>query len=167
MAKYSAAYTSVTPEARADTSAMTSDAYCALKGGSSTQRVVISEVYIGGEETTSSKANILVLGRHSTIATTPSASKAKALALLDGSATAPGTLPTAFTSAATGPQRDTNQHLLKLSFNAYGGIVRWVAAPGSEISVVGNTASLGELSLSGFTGSATGPFSAHFIIEVV
>ncbi len=57
------------------------------------------------------------------------------------------------TNATNKPQRSSTLKLLNQSFNAFGGILRWVAAPGEEISIVGNTASLGELSLSSFTGS--------------
>jgi len=55
--------------------------------------------------------------------------------------------------------------LLNLSFNAFGGIVRWVAAPEEVIDIVGNTASLGEVSLSAFTGGTTGLLGAHMIYE--
>jgi hypothetical protein len=59
--------------------------------------------------------------------------------------------------------------LLNLSFNAYGGIVRWVSSPDQMISVVGNTASLGEVSLSAFTGTTatTSIVSGHVLFEVV
>jgi hypothetical protein len=55
--------------------------------------------------------------------------------------------------------------LLNLSFNAFGGIVRWVAAPGEEISTVGNTQPLGEVSLSAFTGGTAGLMGAHVVYE--
>jgi hypothetical protein len=55
--------------------------------------------------------------------------------------------------------------LLNLSFNAFGGIVRWVAAPGQEIGMLGNTASLGEISLSAYTGGTPGLMGSHFILE--
>jgi hypothetical protein len=55
-------------------------------------------------------------------------------------------------------------HLLHLSLNTYGGISRWQARYGEEISVVGNTASLGEVSLSAITG--TGISSGHILYEI-
>ncbi len=42
---------------------------------------------------------------------------------------------------------------------------RWVAAPGEEPSTIGNTASLGEVSLSAFTGGTAGLTGAHVIYE--
>jgi hypothetical protein len=49
--------------------------------------------------------------------------------------------------------------------NSFGGIIRWVAAPGKEISVVTATQPLGEMSISHVTG--TGKTSGHIIYEVV
>jgi hypothetical protein len=63
------------------------------------------------------------------------------------------------------PQRSSTGHLLNLSFNAFGGIVRWVAAPGEEIYAVGNTTPAGEVSLSAFTGGTPGALGAHLIYE--
>jgi hypothetical protein len=87
---------------------------------------------------------------------------------LDAATAALSSAVAAFNKAATNkPQRSSTLHLLNLSFNAFGGIVRWVAAPGEEISMVGNTASLGELSLSAFTGGTTGLLGAHMIYETL
>ena len=72
----------------------------------------------------------------------------------------------ASTAATTKPQRSATLHLLHLSFNAYGGIVRWVARPGEEISIVGNTASLGEASLSCLNAGTPGAMSAHILYEL-
>ena len=56
--------------------------------------------------------------------------------------------------------------LHKVDSNKFvGGIVRWVAAPGEEPSTIGNTASLGEVSLSAFTGGTAGLTGAHIIYE--
>ena len=86
---------------------------------------------------------------------------------LDAATAALAAPPSTFNKAATNkPQRSaTLGGLLNLSFNAFGGIVRWVAAPGEEISMVGNTASLGEVSLSAFTGGTAGLLGAHMIYE--
>lgn len=166
MAKYSASWTSVTSTAFADTTGMTDNAYmAAIQGANSTQRLVYSEVYIGGEASAST-VKISVLARDSTVAGTLVAGGTRNAAL-DGAATAPGSLAVVGNSATTDPQRSSTLHLLHLSFNAFGGVVRWVAAPGNELSTVGNAASLGELSLSDFTGSASGVTSGHIIYEVV
>jgi len=166
MARYSLSVTSITPTATADTTNLVDSTYLALlQGGSSTQRLNISEVYMGGEAASTSSPTIMVLARDSTVGATVSAGTCRN-ALLDGSSTAPGTVAIFGHVATTKPQRSATLPLLHLSFNAYGGIVRWVARPGEEPSVVGNTASLGEVSLSAFTGGTPGQMSGHIIYEV-
>ena len=69
------------------------------------------------------------------------------------------------TAATTFPQRSATGYLLDLSLNTYGGIARWQARYGEEITVYGNTAPGGEVSLSSRAG--TGKTSGHIIYEVV
>ena len=166
MALYSASWTSITPTATADTTNLVDSTYAlVLLGGSSTMRLGINEVYIGGEAASTSSPSIMVLARDSTVAATVTAGTTRNAAL-DGSTTAPGTLATVGHIATTKPQRSATLHLLHLSFNAYGGIARWQARHGEEITVVGNTASLGEVSLSAFTGGTTGATSGHVLYEL-
>lgn len=163
MAKYSAAWQSITATPVADTTNMTDSGYqTIIQGGNSTQRLVISEIYAGGEDTTSTPFTF-VAARDTTVAAT-SISGVKN-SLLDASATAPATTAVVGNVSTTKPQRSATNHLLQLSFNTFGGIVRWVAAPGSELVVVGNTQPLGEVSLSSVTGA--GKTSGHVIYEVV
>jgi hypothetical protein len=69
-------------------------------------------------------------------------------------------------ASTTKPQRSaTLGHLLQLSLNTYGGIARWQARYGEEITTYGASASLGEVSLSSVTG--TGIVSGHVLYEVV
>lgn len=168
MAKYSGTWTSVTATAIADTTALTDNNYpYALQGGTSTQRNQISEVMIGGEATASAVA-VLKLARDSTAsATLVAGTGGKAPVLLDGSGTAPATAPLGGNSASTDPQRSSTLHLLNASFNMFGGIWRWIANPGYEISMVGNTASLGDMSLSGFTGTGAAATSGHILFETL
>lgn len=168
MAKYVGNWTSVTATAIADTTALTDNNYCYdVLGGTSTQRNQIAEVMIGGEATTSTVV-ILKLARNSTAAgTLVAGTGTKVPGLLDGSGTAPSTAPLGGNSATTDPQRSSTLHLLNFSFNAFGGITRWVAAPGYEVSLVGNTASLGDVSLSGFTGTGAAATSGHILFETL
>jgi hypothetical protein len=167
MAKYSFSWTSLAFTATADTADIADNTFAAIKGGDATQRNLVSEIYIGGEASASSSPVMAVFARSSTVSTGGLTGGRNAL--LDGSATAPATTAGAGTAATTvQPQRSATLHLLHLSYNAYGGIVRWVAPPGGEISIVGNTASLGEATLSGFTGStAATNCSGHIIYETV
>ena len=78
-----------------------------------------------------------------------------------------GSVPTVFNKAATlKPRRDTGKILLPLTFNAFGGVVRWLAAPGQEVVMFGASASFGEVSLSARSGGG-GIASAHLIFETV
>lgn len=163
MAKYSSNWLGITATAVADSSNFTDSGYpFFLQGGNSTQRIVINEIYIGGEESSTSNPTSFVLGRDSTVGATGIGGLRTTL--LDGSATAPGTVAVVGNASTTKPQRSTN-YLLSPSVNCYGGIVRWVPAPGNEIVVVGNGTSFGEVSLSSRAG--TGKTSGHVSYEVV
>jgi len=137
----------------------------AILGGSTTQITNIMEIYMGGQST-SSATTFTVFGIDSQIAT---GSLTKDATLTDApmnSATAAlAAPPTIFNKAATNkPQRSSSLHLMNLTFNAFGGVVRWLAAPGEEVTIVGNAASLGQASLSAFTGGS-GIIGAHIIFE--
>jgi hypothetical protein len=57
--------------------------------------------------------------------------------------------------------------LLNLSFNAFGGVVRWVNGPDEIISYLGNTASFGELSLNAYTGGTVGAMGTNIVFETL
>lgn len=161
MAKFSYSNPTFTTEAVADATNQTSAKYMALLGGSSTQRNAVIEIYLGGQAT-SSAPQYIVVARDSTIGATLSGGRTAAL---DGANTGVTSAPTGFSTASTAPQRSATLHLLNLTFNAFGGIVRWVAAPGSEIFTVGNSTTTGEISVSGYTGTTAGLVGGHIIYE--
>ena len=164
MAKWSASKTNWTPVAVADTTNMTAAGFMALQGGSSTQRNNISEVYMGGLAAASAPAQML-FARDSTVFSGATSNAVK-LAALDPSTAALAAPPLAQdVGSSTLPQRSSTLHLLDLAFNAFGGIVRWVAFPGEEIGILGNTASLGEVSLSSGSAGTPGLMAAHIIFE--
>jgi hypothetical protein len=165
MARYSLGSQSVTLTAVANAANYTDNGYpFFLQGGSSTMQLRVSEVQAGGESTSSATA-IMVFGRDSTVGATSISGCTNAA--LDGNATAPGTLAVFGRVSTTKPQASaTLGNLIHHSFNAFGGLVRWQARQGEEITVVGNTASLGEVSYRGFTGSS-GIVSAHCIYELI
>jgi len=163
MARYSLSYQSKTMVAVADTAAMTDNGYATfLQGGSATMLLKVNEVYIGGEDTASTPTT-MVFARDSTVAATGISGNFNAA--LDGSATAPGTLAVFGSVSTTKPQRSSTLHLLQLSLNTYGGISRWQARYGEEISIITATQPLGECSLSSVTG--TGKISGHVLYELV
>jgi hypothetical protein len=165
MAKRSLGLTTITPTATADTTNLVDATYFGvIQGGSSSQRINILEVFMGGQAG-SSAPSIMLLSRDTTVAATVSLGTGQTDAPLDAATAALAAAPVVGNTATTKPQRSATAHLLNLSFNAFGGIVRWVAAPGEEISIVGNTQPLGEVSLSAFTGGTTGLMGGHIIYE--
>lgn len=160
MARWSGNQNTFTPVAVADATNMTSAGFCALQGGSTTQRINCLEFFLGGQAT-SSTVNQVAIARDSTVGATLSGGTNAAL---DPASAALGAPAVFFSTASTKPQRSATLYLLSPSFNAFGGIVRWVAAPGEEIGMLGNAASFGEVSISTLAG--TGPMSAHIIFEV-
>lgn len=165
MAKRVLSLTTFIPTATADTTNLVDATYFGIvQGGSSTQKVAILEVQLGGQAAASAPS-IMLLSRDSTVGATVSSGTGLTDAALDASTAALAAPTVVGNTCTTKPQRSSSLHLLNLSFNAFGGIVRWVAAPGEEIYTVGNTASLGEVSLSAFTGGTPGLMGGHIIYE--
>jgi len=163
MARWSATQNNWTPTAVADTTAFTNTGYFALQGGSSTQRTNILELYMGGLAGASAPAQMLLARDSTTGATSLSGGT---IAALDPASANLTSMPVQFSTSTTKPQRSSTLYLLTPAFNAFGGIVRWVAAPGEEIGMLGNTASLGETSLSHGSAGTPGLMACHFIFEV-
>lgn len=163
----SASFQNATMAAVADTTTFTSgQAAGFLRSGGATQQLKINEVYIGGESGASNPTT-MVLARDSTISV-GTLSGGGLNTSLDFLSTAPGTLPSFGNIAGTTyPQRGgiASLYLLDLSLNGYGGISRWQARYGEEITLYGNTANGGEVSLSSKAG--TGQFSGHILFETV
>lgn len=168
MASRTFAWEGWTATAVADANAFTDNGYMALQGGSSTQNTCVTEVYMGGLATVSSPTP-MVLARDSTVGATLTA---LTTAQSDGPtnpATAALAAPVApFTASTTKPQRSASAGRLALGFNAFGGIVRWVARDSnSAFWILGASASNGEISLSAFTGGTPGLMNAHLMYETL
>lgn len=165
MAKRSFKWSSWTPTAVGDTSNFTDNGYMALQGGSATQMNNVLEIFMGGQATSSSPSN-MVVSRDSTVGATLTAlTTGQSDAALHPATAALAAPPQPFTASTTKPQRSATLGLLALAFNAYGGVVRWLAAPGEELTILGNTASLGEVSLSAYTGGTPGVMGSHIVYE--
>lgn len=164
MARYSASWSAITAAAVADTTTFTAgQAPGFLRSGAATQQLKVNEIYIGGEDSSSNPTSMIV-ARNSTISV--GALSVGQNNLVDPTATAPGTTASfGSTAATTFPQRSSSGYLLGLSLNSYGGIARWQARYGEEIGVYGNTAPLGEISVSSKSG--TGKTSGHILYELV
>ena len=167
MAKRSLSTTNITITGIADNTSLTVNTYCGdLLGAAATQRTNILEVYVGGQST-SSQVAIMLLARDQAVATGGAAGGSTTFDAALDAATAALAAPVVVANSfvTLQPFRSTTLHLLNLTFNAFGGIVRWVAAPGEEISIVGTSASTGSISLSGFTGSTGAIVGSHIIYE--
>lgn len=164
MARYSNSWTSATMTATADTAALVNATYAGtMLGAGATVQGKINEVYIGGESAASNPTT-MILARDSTVAV--GALSVGRQALTDVLSTAPGTLISWGNTAATSaPQRSATLHLLHLTLNTFGGIARWQARYGEEITMYGASANIGSLSLSAITG--TGVSSGHILFEVL
>jgi hypothetical protein len=144
MAKWSANTQAITPIAVADATNFTSAGYLALQGGSATQVLRVSDIFLGGQAAASAPTP-MVLARDSTVGATLSGGY---LAAHDPATAALAAPPVQFTTSTTKPQRSATLQLGQLAFNAFGGLVRVNQPPGWEWLMLGNTASFGELSLS-------------------
>lgn len=167
MAKRSFAVASWTPVAVGDAANFTGNGYMALQGGSSTQRIDISEVFMGGAAGASSPG-LMVLARDSMVGATLTAlTTGQSDGPLDPATAALSAAPQPFTTATTQPQRSASAARLVLPFNAFGGVIRWLAPPGlnAEFRLLGNTASFGEASLSAYTGGTPGLMGSHIVYE--
>ena len=168
MAKRIVSIPTCTLTAYADTSGMANGLYpFVIQGASGTQRTNIFEIYLGGQMSASAIA-IILLARDSTIGATVGSTTNFDAALDPATAAlaAPVVTANAFT---TTPQRSSSLHLHNLTFNAFGGIVKWnPGTPDQAPSIIGNTASLGEVSVSAFTGStASTVIGAHCVYETL
>jgi hypothetical protein len=166
MSKWSFSNPNWTPTQVADTATMTANGACFLQGGAATQMLLLSEIYMGGQAGASA-VNDMVLARDSTVAVTAITLGTNGKnAPLDVFAAALAAPQVPGFSATTMPQRAATLHLLQLTFNAFGGIVRWVAYPGEEIKVYGLSANIGEVSLSCSNATGTpGAIASHLIYE--
>lgn len=148
MAKWSFSNSNWTPTAVNSGATQTANGACFLQGGSATQYLLTSEIYLGGKAAASA-INDMVVSRDSTVGVTSITLGTNGRnAALDPATAALAAPQVPGFSATTMPQASTTLQLLSLAFNAFGGIVRWVAYPGEELRTVGASASLGELSLS-------------------
>lgn len=136
MAKVSTQFSSVPMTLTTIGSAATTGGFVGLLGVALSV-AKISEIYMGGEAASSSQVASMVFARVTTLAVTPAVGNATTI-LTDITAVAPTLAATpGFTAAATGPISAAGSQVLHLSYNAYGGIVRWVSSPDQQITMYG------------------------------
>lgn len=167
MARWTFKVSTFTPVAVADAANFTDGGYMALQGGSSTQRLDIHEIYMGGQAGASAPS-IMLLSRDSTVGASLTAlSTGNSNAAQDPATAALAAPQAAFVASTTKPQRSATLGLANYSFNAFGGIVRAQTPPEAPFKMLGNTASFGEVSLSAYTGGTPGLMGAHIMYETI
>lgn len=169
MARRAFQFSNWTPSATADASTLANATYMGIKGGSTTQMIDILEVQVEGMAGASSPTP-LTYAHSSTLATTPTALAAPASdAPLDPAVAALAAPPVTFTAAATGGQRSaaTTDAKITCGINAFGGILRWNAAPGQQFMQLGNavTSPSGECYLSCQNFGTPGLVISHILYE--
>lgn len=169
MARRIQSVTTLTPTATGDTANLVNGTYLAiLQGGSAAQLNKIWEISISGQAPSSSSPTIMLLSRDSTVGTGANTNGTGVTDAAIDPATAALAAPalTGNIFATVLPQRSATLHLANCSLNAFGGVYFWRANRLEEcFSVLGNTASLGEASLSAFTGGTPGLVGSHMIYE--
>jgi hypothetical protein len=86
----------------------------------------------------------------------------------DPATTALGSPVTSGNAWTTKPQGSATAHLLFPNFNAFGGLVRWVAYPGEEMIFYGTAADIGGIVVFAYTGStASTAVGGHMIYETL
>jgi hypothetical protein len=152
----------------ADTVNFTNQQFMALQGGSATQRILLTEVAMGGQSTATAPV-IMQTSRDSTIGVTLTAlTTNESDTPLDPATAALAAPAQPFTQSTTKPQRSASAGLINQSFNAFGGALRWFAYDLSEALVLlGNTASNGEVSTSNYTGGTTSGIGGHYVYETL
>lgn len=135
--------------------------------GSATQMIDVQEIYMGGQAA-SSAVSLMMFARSSTVGITPTAlATPNSDGPMNGWTADLVATPKCYITAATQPNRTPAATIarMNMTYNAFGGIVRWVAAPGEEWKLVGTAVNVSETSLSAFTASATASMGINIIYE--
>jgi hypothetical protein len=148
MAKYSHSFENKTLSTTADTFTHVTTA----TGAGSVIRVY--ELLFGGEAGSSSVCRVAI--NRPTVGTTPTTQTPEKL-----DPASPSASSSVATTWSVQPTLSTNDVLVP-TFNAFGGVVRWVAAPDSEV-VVGSQGAVANLSCRSRSG--TGLVSGHVLFE--
>ena len=170
MAKRAFSVATFTPTAQAD-GVLAAGTYAAMIPGATTDLLQIMEITQGGQASASS-VNSMTLARSSTLGV---GATALALPNSDGfmrsASSVLTTLPTNYVATGTSnPNRSAAVTIarMQLAFNSFGGIFRWVAAPGEEWTALGSAVTSQSESVfsCAITGTA-GPQSLMVIYEML
>jgi hypothetical protein len=169
MARRISSFTTMTPAAVADSALFTSgQAVVFYRGGSATQYVRFWEISISGQATSSSSPTFMLFSRDITASVGALTFTAGGTdSNMDPFTAALGApTPTGNVAATTYPSRDPANHLMNCSLNAFGGVFFWRANRAEECpALYGTAVTVGNASLSAFTGGTPGAIGSHVIYE--
>jgi hypothetical protein len=171
MARRITSQTTFTPAAVADTVAFTTgQAFAFWWGANATQFARFWEISISGQATSSSSPTFMLFARNSVV---PVGALSFTAAIGNDSFMDPFTaalaapMPVGNIAATTFPQRDTANHLMNCSLNAFGGVFFWRGNRAEECPAqYGTAVTVGSSSLSASTGGTPGLIGGHVIYEV-
>jgi hypothetical protein len=154
-----------TPTAQTDQ--ILTGSFQALTNGGANQALNVIEIYMGGQAGASS-VNAMTFARSSAVGITPTALAApNSDGPMNGLTQTVATIPISYVAAATAPNRSPAATVarLNLTFNSFGGIVRWVAAPGEEWCIYGVAINVSESVLSAQNVGTAGAMGSHIVYE--
>ncbi len=169
MAKRSFSVSSQSFTATADTTNLANTTHMSIQAASTTTLCNVLEISVSGQASASTLANGL-FARNSTAGATLTALASPAA---DGAlygVTSNNAAAGTYIAATTLPQRGatTTYARLNLSLNGFGGIYRWVAAPGEEWAIYGTAAGAdSSFSITTAGSGATCTLGVHIIYEQV
>jgi hypothetical protein len=170
MARRITSYSTVTCAPFADTTAFTTGATMGWWTGSTvTQFTRFWEISISGQANSTSSPMFMLFSRNSAVQTGASSFTAGigVDAYMDPFTVAlANPVVVGNISATLYPQRDTANHLMNCSLNAFGGVFFWRANRAEEApAMFGSALTFGTCSLSNFTGGASALVGGHVIYE--
>lgn len=159
----------ITPAGVADTTSFTSgQAFAFYRGGSATQYTRFWEFSFSGLASSTSSPTPMVFADDSTISVGAlSFTGSGGDSYMDPfTAALAAPLNVGNVAATTYPQRDVANHKMQLGLNAFGGVYFWRANRAEECpALYGTAVSIGDMSVSCFTGGTPGLISGHVIYE--
>jgi hypothetical protein len=143
--------------------------WMAIKGGAATQIIDFLEFLVSGMASSSQQAEMTVAFSSTLGATVTTLATPGSDGPMNVNATALASPVIPYFAATTGPFPSNSAALpkLNLGLNAFGGIIRWNAAPGQQWTSVGNATNGGETVLFNYsgTGVVASQLSAHIMYE--
>lgn len=174
MARYTAPFAGVTFSQTALAGTPATGGAFHIVGNTNTLAVKFSEIYMGGEAPSTSTPASMAFGRTTTAAGTPTGAVVPNTTDSTASAAVTTAIPNTYTAWTTGPAMTVAGVLLRLSFNAYGGIVRWVSSPDQQLVGYGSAVFTGQGNGGQFqlqqvtsTGGVNALISGHILFELV